>query len=514
MKWSKVLLCPCLFVIVASVAAFGQGTNMLPNGSFESGQPSHWFRETSPSGSVLAWATDEAKTPPYSLKIERTFGDAVRWVSGNQVRYWVNDIPGGVDIKVGAWVKTSGVNTNPATEDDKWQVKFWFYDTLGVLIGGQPFVLDVDQSVVKFWFYDTLGVLIGGQPFVLDVDQSVASRDWYADTNGVGSLILPEVAARLEISAEAGTGATGTVWFDNFIFVGRAGQWAGQNWNGFVEADAGWQYWIAPGGGNNGLTYFPGSGVSTEEARTGTYSLKITAPVGRPSGELIWFTETVPIPPNSAGKKYVLSAWVKTSQIQKDSVFNASYALGFTWTWHSQMFADGGGWNEVSSADSRFVLKDTSQDWTQYQRIIEVPDNSVQAVSVRPRAYPLWTGVAYYDDFSLNGVDIVTSVKETPRPIGELIPTEYQLLQNYPNPFNPATIITYDLPASGPVRLEVFNLVGQKVSTLVNEEQYAGKWTIKWNGTDDLGTAVASGVYFYRLATPDVVLSRKMLLLK
>ena len=178
------------------------------------------------------------------------------------------------------------------------------------------------------------------------------------------------------------------------------------------------------------------------------------------------------------------------------------------------MFANAGGFNEFGSGLSRFVLKDTEQDWTQYQVIIEVPDNSVQAVSVRPRAYGLWTGVAYYDDFSLNGLDIVTSVKETPRPISGLIPTEYHLLQNYPNPFNPATIITYDLPANGPVRLDVFNIVGQKVSTLVNEVQYAGKWTVKWNGTDDLGTAVTSGVYFYRLATPDVVLSRKMLLLK
>lgn len=490
MKWSKVLLSPCFFVIVASLVAFGQGTNMLPDGSFESGSPSLWTPEPGTSGATLTWATDQVKSGTHSLKIEKaTTGSMARWLSGNNVRYWVfpPDIAPGVDIKVGAWVKTSGVNTSPASDAEKWQLKFWFYDTLGALITGNAFVLDVDQSV--------------------------ATRDWYADTNAVASLILPDRFYQYYVSLEAGPNATGTVWADNFIHVGRTG-WAGQNWNGFVDADSGWQYWIAPVGGNDGESYFPGSGVTTEQARTGSSSLKITAPVGRTSGELIWFTETVPIPPNSGGKKYVLSAWVKTSQIQKDSVFNASYTLGFTWTWHTQLFANAGGWNEFGSGEYRFVLKDASQDWTQYQVIIEVPDNSVQAVSVRPRAYPLWTGVAYYDDFSLNGVDIVTSVKETPRPIGELIPTEYHLLQNYPNPFNPATIITYDLPAGGPVRLEVFNLIGQKVSTLVNEEQYAGKWTVKWNGTDDLGTAVASGVYFYRLATPDVVLSRRMLLLK
>lgn len=317
------------------------------------------------------------------------------------------------------------------------------------------------------------------------------------------------------IAAEAGPNATGTVWFDNFIHVGRANAWAGQNWNGFVDADSGWQYWIAPVGGNDGQTLFPGSGVTTEQARTGNYSLKITAPLGRPSGELVWFTETVPIPANSAGKKYVLSAWMRTSGIKRDSVFNASYALGFTWTWHTRMFQDAGGWNEHSSGEYRFVLKDTSSNWTQYQVIITVPDNAVRAVFVRPRAFPLWTGIAYYDDFALNAIDIVTSVKEPgPTPIGSSIPTEYALEQNYPNPFNPSTTIRYDLKTMGAVRLNVYNIIGQNVRTLVNDVQPAGRWSVVWDGKDEDGIAVTSGVYFYRLETSGVALTRKMLLLK
>ncbi|MEK9138885.1 MAG: hypothetical protein AAB393_17325, partial [Bacteroidota bacterium] len=298
-------------------------------------------------------------------------GSMARWVSGNMVRYWVDNIERNVDIKLGAYVKTSGVNVSPANDQARWQLKFFFYDTLGALIGGGPFVLNVDQSV--------------------------ATRDWFADTNGVGTVNLPVRAYRMIVSAEGGPNATGTVWVDNFIHVGRAGAWAGQNWNGFVEADSGWQYWIAPNGGNDGLTNFPGSGVTTATANSGTSSLKINAPVGRQSGELIWFTETVPIPASSAGKKYVLSAWVKTSGIKKDSVFNASCALGFTWTWHTRLFGDATGWNEFGSGEYRFVLKDTAQNWTQYQVIITVPDNSVRAVSVRPRAYPLFTGIGYYD---------------------------------------------------------------------------------------------------------------------
>ncbi len=458
-------------------------------GGFESGKPSLWFPE--PGGATLSWATDQTYGgSPRSLKIVKTTtGSMSRWISGNQVRYWVDKIPRNVDIKVGAYVKTSGVNINPANDQARWQLKFWFYDTLGGLIGGQPFILNVDQTV--------------------------ATRDWYADTNAVGSLILPVDAYRLIIAAEAGPNATGTVWFDNFIHVGRGGQWAGQNWNGFVDADSGWQYWIAPVGGNDGQTLFPGSGVTTEQARTGNYSLKITAPVGRPSGELVWFTETVPIPANSAGKKYVLSAWVRTSGIKRDSVFNASYALGFTWTWHTRMFEDAGGWNEHSSGEYRFVLKDTSSNWTQYQVIITVPDNAVRAVSVRPRAFPLWTGIAYYDDFAVNAIDVVTSVSDPgPTPVGTHLPKAYALEQNYPNPFNPTTTITYDVATMGEIRLNIYNIIGQKVRTLVNQVQPAGRWSVVWDGRDDFGGAVTSGVYFYRLETSGVALTRKMVLLK
>ena len=484
-----VLFIAGLFVFLAAIA-MGQNTNLLPNGGFESGKPSLWNPE--PGGATLTWATDQTYNGSlHSLKIEKTgTGTVSRWMSSNMIRYWVDNVEKNVDIKLGAYVKTSGVNLNPANDAARWQLKFWFYDTLGVLIGGVPFALNIDQTV--------------------------ATQDWYADTNGVGTVSLPVRAYRMYVALEAGPNATGTVWADNFIHVGRAGAWAGQNWDGFAEADSGWQYWIAPNGGNDGASYFPGSGPTTETpAHSGTYSLKVAAPVGRTSGELIYFTETVPVPPNSAGKQYVLSAWMKTGSIQKDSVFNASCALGFTWTWHTKLFADAGGWNEVGSGEYRFVLKDTSSNWTQYQVIITVPDNTVRAVSVRPRAYPLWTGVAYYDDFALNGVDFVTSVEEPgPKPVSSTVPSSFTLEQNYPNPFNPSTTINYDLARSGYVRLDIYNLLGQRVTTLVNDVQSAGSWKVEWNGKDDVGSSVASGVYFYRLAGSNIVLTKKMLLMK
>ena len=74
-------------------------------------------------------------------------------------------------------------------------------------------------------------------------------------------------------------------------------------------------------------------------------------------------------------------------------------------------------------------------------------------------------------------------------------PQGFALLQNYPNPFNPSTIIPYQLPALTHVRLEVFNVLGQHVATLVDGEQPAGWHTVTWHGTDASGRAVAAGLY-------------------
>ncbi|MBP6672197.1 MAG: T9SS type A sorting domain-containing protein, partial [Bacteroidetes bacterium] len=79
------------------------------------------------------------------------------------------------------------------------------------------------------------------------------------------------------------------------------------------------------------------------------------------------------------------------------------------------------------------------------------------------------------------------------------LPTVYKLEQNYPNPFNPSTTINYQLPEAGSVRIVIYNMLGQMVRTLVNEEQSAGYYSQIWNGADDSNRKVASGVYIYRI---------------
>ena len=93
-----------------------------------------------------------------------------------------------------------------------------------------------------------------------------------------------------------------------------------------------------------------------------------------------------------------------------------------------------------------------------------------------------------------------------------VLPREVGLGQNYPNPFNPSTLIPYQLPAPSPVRLEVFNILGQRVATLVDGEQAAGAYRARWDGTDAAGGAAASGVYFYRLTVAGAQWTGKMVL--
>ena len=93
------------------------------------------------------------------------------------------------------------------------------------------------------------------------------------------------------------------------------------------------------------------------------------------------------------------------------------------------------------------------------------------------------------------------------------LPERFGLGANYPNPFNPSTMIPYRLPAAMHVRLEVFNLLGQRVSTLVDGERPAGSHTASWDATDAAGEAVSAGVYLYRLSGAEAQATRSMLLI-
>ena len=95
-----------------------------------------------------------------------------------------------------------------------------------------------------------------------------------------------------------------------------------------------------------------------------------------------------------------------------------------------------------------------------------------------------------------------------------LLPTKFRLHQNYPNPFNPRTTVQFDLPAASHVTLAIYDIRGRIVRTMVDEVKNIGFHNVVWDGTDDNGSSVSSGLYFYTINAGDYSDIRKMTFIK
>ncbi|RMF10477.1 MAG: T9SS C-terminal target domain-containing protein, partial [Candidatus Neomarinimicrobiota bacterium] len=116
------------------------------------------------------------------------------------------------------------------------------------------------------------------------------------------------------------------------------------------------------------------------------------------------------------------------------------------------------------------------------------------------------------DPYGISGV----TIDYTAMGVGDeaFIPDEFALYQNYPNPFNPVTTIVYDIPEASDVTIEIYNIVGQRVRTLVNAHQEPGRYKIHWNSTNDMGAPLSSGMYIYRIQAKDFSAVKKLILMK
>ncbi len=113
-------------------------------------------------------------------------------------------------------------------------------------------------------------------------------------------------------------------------------------------------------------------------------------------------------------------------------------------------------------------------------------------------------GSAYFYNFS----------KLFPALSPKFIPEKFELYNNFPNPFNPTTTIRFDLPENTHVKITVYDILGKKVTELINSEQEAGRQQVLWNGKNSAGLTTASGVYIYRIETPKFNSVKKMILLR
>jgi len=458
-------------------------------GGFEGDMPSYWMKGVEPTGSTLEWATDQFRSMGRSLKITKDVTtEAAVWESENMVDFWSEKHFANVDIKIGAWVRTEGVNTNPTTEDEKWKVSYSFYDSAGALIGET----------------------------VLDLDQSTASSGaFYADTNDVAGTILPEDSWTTIIKFIGGKDATGTVWADDFMLRGRAGAWAGQNWNTAVGVPTGYIYWLPPNGGNDGELSkgFENTIVTTEEAHSGTHSLKFELPFDRETGDAFVGTKRFMLNSGTGpGDIARISVWLKAHTLVPDSaaLYPVTWAVGFTYGFWKGV-GNNDGFNSIDGypIDMQFVLPPVTQfDWIQYVLNVPVPnDPEAVAMSVRLHVYSRFTGTIYWDDLVFpTGVTAVEN--------DGFIPEEFNVSQNYPNPFNPSTTINFSIPQQSHVVIKVYDMMGREIKTLLNEEKSPGSYSAQWNGENSYGTRVATGIYFYRVNAGILTQVKKMILLK
>jgi hypothetical protein len=147
-------------------------------------------------------------------------------------------------------------------------------------------------------------------------------------------------------------------------------------------------------------------------------------------------------------------------------------------------------------------------------------------IGIQPGSGPVFRIAGITDDANIDTVQVLLSVEsnvavqptysKSTATVNQY-PVKFSLKQNYPNPFNGSTTITYDIPDGQRLiksLVQVYNMLGQKVKTLVSKEHDPGTYTVIWDGTDENGVAVSSGVYFYRLITKNYSTARKMIYVK
>ena len=455
-----------------------EGNNLVGNSSLEDLTPAFWTPLNGEFGTDVDVTADTAKGGFNSFKITKAVTTAeVGWLYDKSANLYWNDVVAGT-FSLSAWVKTEAVNTSPADDDARIGVVYTFEDAAGTVLGTET-----------LW-----------------ADQTEASTIW---TELTGAVSLTEDPVQVVVKLIMGKDATGTALFDNI------GAGAGP-FNGTAETVNGWLNWYSSSAGGN-------TRVTDTEAHTGIYAVEMFLPdTSTASTELVYYTIPYAV---EAGEWYQIGVWIKTAGVIDSSAYEATYIrkeniherVNLCYFFHSDANIETG-WSTLGGDKFVYVNQvDSTTGWTHYVVAEQAPATAT-GISMRARFNPKTTGTAYFDDFSVTKMVLVTPVTP-PVAIEEgdgiaQYPTEYQLSQNFPNPFNPATTIQFSCPKTGWVRLDVYNILGKRVTTLVDGIHQGGTYDVSWKAVDDHGQPVASGVYIYTLMTNDTRISGKMLLIR
>ena len=463
------LLIPLCLLTLPVIAQY----NIIGNSDLETYEPFWWYPQG--VGALRTWATDSVYQGVRSIKIEKAITTPydVGWQSGNQAQTYWNNMQGSVLYHIGGYIKTNGVNTSPANSTYEIGL-YWEFLSGGV-------------QLAEVW---------------IPADQTVASKDWdTVDTY----VTLPSDPDSVYCSFLFGPNATGTAWGDNFIL--SSSPWTAGFFGSPCETPAGWMEWHSTG--DTGVAQY-----TDEEAHSGTWSAKLMD-LDTLSDEIVFYTIPSACEPD---QMYYFSAWVKKVDIEPTDPHylpvnwcqtRDDQRIGFTVGFHDAPINTA--WNWLG--DNFFYMSqvDSMGDWEKYEVVATSP-SAAAGVSMRARFTSFPQGTVYFDDFEVREVTFVAGIEEEEDE--DIVIASYELMKNYPNPFVNETYISYQLPRETHANLSVYDMLGRRIMTLINKRQLAGTYTVRWNGRDENGNSVASGIYFYRLTTNDFHATQKMLILK
>ena len=204
-------------------------------------------------------------------------------------------------------------------------------------------------------------------------------------------------------------------------------------------------------------------------------------------------------------------------EISSDNAWTDS--LVFAWESADHVF-DGGNatyYPELSGdLDNFFLMTSNTTD-----NIWKIPFHHIKyymdqaGISKATGTWDIWASDGVSNVWSANGpFELTIDASGLSVENGGFLPDQFQLRANFPNPFNPITSIKYDLPEDAPVSLMIYDITGREIRHLVNETQNAGFKAIMWDGTNNYGHQVGTGMYLYQIKAGSFVQTRKMILMK
>ena len=459
--------------------------NKVTNGGFESAKPAYW----EPSGAGATWSVAVSRSATHSLAL--TGSGASAWTMGEAVRNWTDFVgvhgstgftPG--EIKIAGFVRADGVNTAPATAAQKYQLVADFKRADGTNIFGQSVVIDLPQTVAT-------------------------TSGWVSfDNLGAGAIVLPEAARSMSLTFRKGQSASGTMYLDDLRFEASAG-WPGTLHNGNVDAGEGWYYYTpdAEASFPTGQTWV--NGPTTAAANSGALGLQMQR-LGSAQGEAVHISSRVAA---SKGTPVLISFRARTAgNASPSTIGTGDNNIGLTGLFYRNMTGGKDGYGEVGGFDVRFngeyndrviprLAQTASTDWRHYAIVAYAPEKpaneTVVGMELRLRYWHQFTGQAHFDDVkivSLGGTALATAAD--PAPTAPLLRGRSMLRAPYPNPLGSgASTLAFDLAASSPVTLDVYDVLGRRVASVVGGETLApGAHRYAFDGG-----ALPPGTYVVRL---------------